>query len=100
MKIKIYYSDTPITHCGETNPGRLSTETLRWTTNHPQSSYGLGVLIRGSSRDILDGMSFALMVGRFGAWIETDSEETSAKVRDALVTAVTGTAEFIKVAKA
>ncbi|MDW0878588.1 hypothetical protein P2J44_14170 [Mannheimia haemolytica] len=41
----------------------------------------------------------AAMVHAFGAWIETDSEDTSRRVHNALVTAATGTEESVKVAK-
>ncbi|MDW0822740.1 hypothetical protein P2K17_14130 [Mannheimia haemolytica] len=55
--------------------------------------------LRGKSGEILDGKSFAAMVHAFGAWIETDSEDTSRRVHNALVTAATGTEESVKVAK-
>ncbi len=77
---------------------QMSPETIRWTTDHVQSNHGIGVLLRGKSGDILDGKSFAAMVHAFGAWIETDSEETSRRVHNALVTVVTGTEESVKVA--
>ncbi|MDW0840931.1 hypothetical protein P2J41_14180 [Mannheimia haemolytica] len=67
--------------------------------DHPSSSYGMGALLRGKSGEILDGKSFAAMVHAFGAWIETDSEDTSRRVHNALVTAATGTEESVKVAK-
>lgn len=73
-------------------------ETLRWTTDHPGSSYGLGVLLRGKSGDVLSGRDFAAMVYAFGAWIETDSEGTARKVRNALVTVATGTDEAVRIA--
>lgn len=45
---------------------------LRWTTAHPASSYGGGVLLYRNGRDLLDGATFrALRDGR-GAWLETD----------------------------
>ncbi|MDW0915719.1 hypothetical protein P2J98_14165 [Mannheimia haemolytica] len=69
------------------------------TADHPSSSYGMGALLRGKSGEILDGKSFAAMVHAFGAWIETDSEDTSRRVHNALVTAATGTEESVKVAK-
>ncbi|MDW0819992.1 hypothetical protein P2I54_14165 [Mannheimia haemolytica] len=78
---------------------QMSPETLRWTADHPSSSYGMGALLRGKSGEILDGKSFAAMVHAFGAWIETDSEDTSRRVHNALVTAATGTEESVKVAK-
>jgi hypothetical protein len=31
---------------------------LRWTDQHPASSYGLGVLLRGHGGEILDGATF------------------------------------------
>lgn len=33
-------------------------ERLRWTDQHPASSYGLGVVLRGHGREILDGARF------------------------------------------
>lgn len=45
---------------------------LRWTTAHPASSYGGGVLLFGKSSELLDGATFrALRDGR-GARLETD----------------------------
>lgn len=73
-------------------------ETLRLVTDHPQSSYGFGVLLRGKSSDILDGRSFMAMYKAFGAWIECDSEDTQRRVRNALVTAQTQLDDQVKLA--
>ena len=51
----------------------------RWTTDHPQSSYGLGVVLLPGG-EILDGFHFRLLA--LDGWrIETDDPE---KVRLAL----------------
>jgi hypothetical protein len=61
-----------------------SPERLRWTADHPQSSYGIGVLLRGQSAELLDGASFRSLVDNFDAWIECDSERTRQRVDGAL----------------
>ena len=45
---------------------------LRWTTAHPASSHGLGVLLYRNGADILDGAMFRLLRDSRGAWLETD----------------------------
>lgn len=99
MKIKLYFPDESIAAIKRMGLRQMSPETLRWTAEHSASNYGLGVLLRGKSGEILDGKSFAAMVQAFGAWIETDSDDTSRRVHNALVTAATGTEESVKVAK-
>lgn len=96
MKIKLYFPDESIAAIKRMGLRQMSPETLRWTTDHPSSSYGLGVILRGKSGDILDGRSFAAMVHAFGAWIETDSDDTSRRVHHALVTAATGAANSVR----
>lgn len=98
MKIELYFPTESIADIRQFYSNQTSSETLRWTTHHPLSSYCQGVMIRGKSREVLDGMSFTIMVRFLNAWIETDSEEISSKVRSAIVTEVTtGTVESIKV---
>lgn len=72
-------------------------ERLRWTTDHPASHYGCGVLLRGKSGDILDGASFKALNNAFGAWIEVDSVATKRRCENALVTAATELDDAIKV---
>lgn len=52
---------------------------LRWTTEHPASRYGGGVLLYRHSADILDGAAFRLLRDLRGAWIETDDPERIAR---------------------
>lgn len=47
---------------------------LTWTTNHPSSHYGLGVLLY-STGDILDGFNFRGFRDTLGAVIETDNPD-------------------------
>ncbi len=61
-------------------PGSIS-RALRWTVNHPSSSYGNGVLVYRNTSDVLDGASFRALRDRAGGWIETDKPE---RVRSAL----------------
>lgn len=44
---------------------------LRWTTHHPASSYGLGVLLTANN-EVFDGFMFDFLRARVGAWIKTD----------------------------
>ena len=97
MKIKLYFPEDSIAAIKRMGLRQMSPETLRWTTDHPSSSYGIGVLLRGKSGEILDGRSFAALVHAFGAWIETDSEDTKRRVCNCLVTAATGTDDSVKV---
>ena len=97
MKIKLYFPDESIAAIKRMGLRQMPQETLRWTAEHPASNYGLGVLLRGKSGEILDGKTFAAMVHAFGAWIETDSEDTSRRVHNALVTAASGTEKSVKV---
>lgn len=56
-------------------PGGPSGEPLRlklfWRSDHPASSYGLGVLLT-QGRQILDGAMLLHLRATVGAWIETD----------------------------
>ena len=99
MKIKLYFPQESLDAIRQLGLRQLSPETLRWTADHPASQHGLGVLLRGKSGDILDGNAFASLVRSFGAWIETDSDDTSRRVHNALVTAATGTAMAVRVVK-
>ena len=47
---------------------------LKWTTDHPSSHYGLGVLLY-SNGDLLDGFNFRGLRDTLGAWIEADSPD-------------------------
>lgn len=53
---------------------------LTWTTDHPMSSYGLGVLLYLDG-DVLDGFNFRALRDHCGAFIVTDDPD---KVRQAL----------------
>lgn len=97
MRIKLYIPEERLAGLKALGITQSSRETLRWTTDHPASNYGLGVILRGKSGEILDGRTFALMVCIFGAWIETDSESTQRKVRNALATAAVGVDDHVKV---
>lgn len=89
MKIKLFFPPESIVLIKQLGLRQINPETLRWTTDHPSSSYGCGVLLRGKSGEILDGRSFQAMVKGFGAWIECDSADTKRRVENALVTAAT-----------
>ena len=96
MKIKLCFPDSGIESIKALGLRQGSPETLRLTTQHSMSSHGIGVLLRGKSGEILDGRTFHALQA-FGAWIECDSAETKSRVENALVTAVTGLDERIKV---
>lgn len=53
---------------------RIERTRLTWTTDHPASSYGLGVLKYRNGR-ILDGATFLCFRDLFGARIETTDPE-------------------------
>lgn len=89
MKIKLFFPPESIVAIKELGMRQMNPETLRWTTEHSASSYGIGVLLRGKSGEILDGRSFKAMAEAFGAWIECDSADTKRRVENALVTAAT-----------
>lgn len=99
MKIKLYFPDESIAAIKRMGLRQMSPETLRWTADHPSSSYGIGVLLRGKSGEVLDGKSFAAMAHAFGAWIETDSEDTKRRVHSILTTAAMGTEDSVKITK-
>lgn len=89
MKIKLHFPDYGMDAIKSLGVRQNNPETLRLVTDHPKSSYGIGVLLRGKSKDILDGLSFMAMHNAFGAWIECDSADTQRRVRKALVTGKT-----------
>lgn len=89
MKIKLFFPPESIASIKKLGLRQINPETLRWTTGHSASSYGIGVLLRGKSGEILDGRSFQAMANSFGAWIECDSADTKSRVENALLTAAT-----------
>lgn len=97
MKIKLQFPPESVAALKRMGLSQRATETLRLVTDHPASNYGIGVLLRGKSGDILDGRSFAAMTNAFGAWIECDSSDTKRRVENALVTAATGLDDAVKV---
>ncbi|QQJ90674.1 hypothetical protein JFJ84_03505 [Histophilus somni] len=99
MKIKLYFPDESIATIKRMGLRQMSPETLRWTADHPSSSYGMGALLRGKSGEILDGKCFAALVPAFGAWIDIDIADTTRRFNISIVTAATGSDESFKVAK-
>lgn len=97
MRIKMHFPPTGAAAIKEMGLRQRNPETLRWTTDHPASSYGIGVLLRGKSGEILDGRTFMGLHKAFGAWIEVDSPDTKRRVENALVTATSGLDGMIKV---
>ena len=64
-------------------------ERLRWTDQHPLSSYGLGVVLRAKSSVPLDGATFAHLAR--GGWrIESDTDLERRLVAGALAWAALG----------
>lgn len=98
MKIKLHFPASGVEAIADLGLRQTNPETLRLTTQHPASSYGIGVLLRGKSGEILDGRGFQALQ-RFGAWIECDSAETKRRVENALVTAATGLDERVMVSE-
>jgi len=64
-------------------------ERLRWTDQHPLSSYGLGVVLRAKSSIPLDGATFAYLA-RDGWRIECDTDLERRRVAGALAWAALG----------
>ncbi len=65
-------------------------EKLRWTDQHAASSYGLGVVLRGTrGAEILDGVGFAALAAQ-GARIECGSDLDRRRVAGALAWAALG----------
>ncbi len=97
MKIKLHFPASGIEAIKALGLRQVNPETLRWTTDHSGSSHGIGVLLRGKSGEILDGRSSQAMHTAFNAWIEVDSKRTKQRVENALVTAITGLDDQIKI---
>lgn len=98
MKIKLCFPASGIEAINALGLRQLNPEKLRLTTQHNMSSHGIGVLMRGKSRELLDGRSFMAMHKAFGAWIECDSAATALRVQNALVTSASGLDDQVKVA--
>jgi len=64
-------------------------ERLRWTDQHPLSSYGLGVVLRAKSSVPIDGATFAALA-RDGWRIECDTDLERRRVAGALAWAALG----------
>jgi hypothetical protein len=97
MRIKLYFPEQSIATITAMGLRQNSPETLRLVTDHPASSYGIGVILRGKSGQQLGGREFAQLAKVFGAWIECDSDRTKQRVENALVTAATEMDDAIKV---
>lgn len=97
MRIKLHFPRQSISAIGLMGLRQNNPETLRLVTDHPAGSYGIGVLLRGKSGDVLDGAQFARLHSVFGAWVECDSANTKRRVENALVTAATELDAEIKV---
>ncbi|MBI5815903.1 MAG: hypothetical protein HZB29_09870 [Nitrospinae bacterium] len=93
MKIKLRFPADSLAAIARMGLRQKSPETLRWTADHPDSSYGIGIILRGKSGDRLGGKEFAVMRQRWGAWIEVDSAETKRRAANALYLALTDTPE-------
>jgi len=97
VKIYLHFPDGGIAAIHELGLRQRNPEKLRLVTEHPASSYGMGVILRGNSGDILDGRTFAALNKAFGAWVECDSGDTKRRIENALVTAATGLDDFVRV---
>ena len=84
MKIKLCFPAAGIEAIHALGLRQKNPETLRLTTQHGASNYGIGVLLRGKSGEILDGHGLEALHNGFGAWIECDSANTRRRVGDAL----------------
>lgn len=100
MRIRLHFPTASIEAVKAMGLSQRNPETLRWTNQHSSSSYGLGVILRGKSGEILDGKSFAALVTAFGAWIECDDAETKRRVEHALVTIAPGLDDSIRIESA
>lgn len=98
MRIKLHIPADGLAAIKALGLRQASPETLRLVVDHPDSSYGIGVLLRGKSVDPLGSRDFAVLHQSFGAWIECDSLRTKRRVEVTLVTAATGLSDQIKVA--
>ena len=100
MRIKLHLPAESIAKITAIGLRQNNPETLRLVTDHPASSYGIGVILRGKSGHQLGGREFAQLVTAFGAWIDCDSAKTVQRVRNALAQVATGLDEWVKVAHA
>lgn len=98
MKIRLIIPPSGLTAIKAMGLRQASPEALRLVVDHPDSSYGLGVLLRAKSGEALGGRAFAALHQGFGAWIECDSLRTKQRVELALVTAATGMDDQVRVA--
>lgn len=62
---------------------------MRWTDQHPASSYGLGILLYARSSEILDGERFRALVDQ-GARLECSTPVERRRVAGALAWPVLG----------
>jgi hypothetical protein len=99
MRIKLHFPEQSIATISAMGLRQKSPETLRLVTDHPDSRYGPGVILRSKSGEQLGAKHFAALNSAFGAWIECDSAKTMQRVRNALYTVVTGMDEHVKVAQ-
>lgn len=97
MKIKLLFPEAGVETIKAMGLRQSNPESLRWTDDHAQSSYGHGVLLREHSRELLDGDAFGQLRERFGAWIECDSAATQQLVIAAL--AIPGLTDAVKIAR-
>ena len=86
MKITLYHEVKP------------EGEALEWTTEHPLSSYNLGVILMANG-EVLSGADFSELVKVGQGRIECDSLETRKKVIAALGIAVMESAKMVRVAE-
>lgn len=63
--IKIIYPDPAKLKAAGVKP--VASVSLRWTDRHPQSSYGVGVLLYKASSEVFDGQAFRAARDNFGA---------------------------------
>lgn len=91
--IRLYFPDQAIVAIRGMGLRQRSHERLRWTDQHPASSYGLGVLERGKSGAILSGREFATLHTTFGAWIQYTEPKERKRIEHALAWPATGLPE-------
>jgi len=87
MRIRLHFPTASIVAIVAMGLTQRNPETLRWTTDHPASSYGLGTILRGKTGVVLCGRDFAALNANFGAWVECDCADTKRRVENALCTA-------------
>jgi len=99
MRIHLHFPGSGIDAIAAMGLRQRNPERLRLVMDHQSSSYGIGVLLRGNTGEILDGRSFAALNKAFGAWIECDCAEAKRKVENVLVTAATELDDFVRIAQ-